>query len=534
LTVLGGGTLLYVSSKGITLYEDALSPHLPPQMREYAREYVNVTESAASTSYTYIQSLLASSPAPSSPSVHVPSKSDKSAAHTDSAAAFPSSSPSDAAQVSQTMESHAPVDVVSSAPESTDQTPSEHDHLDPSTSAAATALPTGEESSTDVHVSSIEPNLTPDASHSESTPSDTLSVPFETSSGQAQGYHEFDISPVSSNSVASTELSAPQSVAVTSGPSVAHVDTTSLATLEQLEELRTTIAALQQSHTELTEHYGQQTQMEAARIREIIRQYESNFQRYLSDLEQQHSAVQREQAHQYEALLQELRDEVSEALSLVSASARARHEERLQAVHATLAEMQTAEDTFKSLQRRSKDEKSIVVVARTCLLLQRHLSEHPSLPFDGLLSELQTNCKNLPQLDDIVRSIPIDVARHGLPSLDALRTEFDRTAAHARRATMTSPSSSLVDNIVAIFREKFTPEHRKIGLVTGTDNWSKLARANWYIRSGRVEAAISEIDSMEGQPRDLMNPFVQQAKDSVLVSQRLRFLSVAAANALSE
>ncbi|KAJ3159814.1 Formation of crista junctions protein 1 [Geranomyces michiganensis] len=124
---------------------------------------------------------------------------------------------------------------------------------------------------------------------------------------------------------------------------------------------------------------------------------------------------------------------------------------------------------------------------------------------------------SFPLVAAVAASIPADVARSGVPTIFQLEHRFRSTAAAVRSAQFMPPDGGPISHLASTALSKLA--FKKRGLVNGDDVEAVLARAEWYLGEGDVDAAAREMNQLKGWPRRLSADWLTGARQYLEVKQ---------------
>lgn len=105
-------------------------------------------------------------------------------------------------------------------------------------------------------------------------------------------------------------------------------------------------------------------------------------------------------------------------------------------------------------------------------------------------------------------------AREGIVSRDALKSEFRGLAGDIVSAKLKGEDVSFQDKLFA--RMDNFVQVRKTGMVEGEDTKAVVARAETLMNQGDIRAAITELEKLDGAPRETAQPFIDDAQARML------------------
>ncbi|KAJ3175011.1 Formation of crista junctions protein 1 [Geranomyces variabilis] len=124
---------------------------------------------------------------------------------------------------------------------------------------------------------------------------------------------------------------------------------------------------------------------------------------------------------------------------------------------------------------------------------------------------------SFPLVAAVAASIPADLARSGVPTLFQLEHRFRSTAAAVRSAQFMPTDGGPLSHIASTALSKLA--FKKRGLVNGDDVEAVLARAEWYLEEGDIDAAAREMNQLKGWPRRLSADWLKGARAYLEVKQ---------------
>eukprot|EP01133_Synstelium_polycarpum_P015319 gene15319-18148_t len=128
-------------------------------------------------------------------------------------------------------------------------------------------------------------------------------------------------------------------------------------------------------------------------------------------------------------------------------------------------------------------------------------------------------------LETIVGSLPQDIGRRGITTVEQLRKEFGNIATEARRVALLPNDQTFFGQALSTIASKLIVPEK--GMVAGNDTDSILARAEELLRQGQVSKAISEVESLGKQNQkmgDLTQEWIATAKDRVVIEDLVKVL----------
>ncbi|KAJ3174354.1 Formation of crista junctions protein 1 [Geranomyces variabilis] len=124
---------------------------------------------------------------------------------------------------------------------------------------------------------------------------------------------------------------------------------------------------------------------------------------------------------------------------------------------------------------------------------------------------------SFPLVAAVAASIPADLARSGVPTIFQLEHRFRSTAAAVRSAQFMPADGGPLSHLASTALSKLA--FKKRGLVNGDDVEAVLARAEWYLEEGDVDAAAREMNQLKGWPRRLSADWLKGARAYLEVKQ---------------
>lgn len=137
-------------------------------------------------------------------------------------------------------------------------------------------------------------------------------------------------------------------------------------------------------------------------------------------------------------------------------------------------------------------------------------------PFKPELDTLRSIAKDDELVATVLNAIPQAVTLNGIKKVTELSNDFQSLVNDALTASF-YVHNGLAGWLYAQTSNLFV--FREHGLVQGTTVNSKLARAEFYLEHGKLEQAVQELDTLEGEPRKVLENWLVNAKHRLLVQQ---------------
>ena len=141
-------------------------------------------------------------------------------------------------------------------------------------------------------------------------------------------------------------------------------------------------------------------------------------------------------------------------------------------------------------------------------------------PFEEDLALMQNMLgEDDPELQQAISKLA-PKASAGVLTPEGLKGEFKGLAGDIVVASLKGEDVSIQERAKARFNDVLSVE--KDGeLITGTDTQAKVARAQRYLDEGNIEAALGELQSLEGEASNAAQPFIQEA-ELTMIAQHLQ------------
>jgi len=194
-----------------------------------------------------------------------------------------------------------------------------------------------------------------------------------------------------------------------------------------------------------------------------------------------------------------------------------KHQERLAELDQLANQLKEHE---KILQQASAREK---LIHQTYQLQEayRALSQtvQQGRPFSAELDNVLKTSGEQDIVKQSIHSLPENVSKVGIPTVDQLRNDFKRVVPEGRRLELLRESK---DNswtkVLSVISAPTSGSEKS--LITG----DVFARAEFYLERGNVESALRELQELRGPSANLVEPWIYQAKQHLMTQQAIEIL----------
>eukprot|EP01084_Bolivina_argentea_P026826 49885_1 len=250
----------------------------------------------------------------------------------------------------------------------------------------------------------------------------------------------------------------------------------------------------------LNEEFIKQLQ---AKQYQVMTQYERAYEDKLAEKSQEMSKV--------------MADEVEKIEQRVAYESESRREE----IKSILSRLETLQRVVDSQGEADSESSNVHAIAAATLGLCERLDSRQSAGKE--IEALNRIGEKDELLKSILRSIPKERATSGCPTTYELTQRFNQVRNEGRRAAfvpenntgLLGQTTGLILSWLAIPRK---------GLVEGETAEVLLARAQFRVDRGDLQAAIGELSALKGLPRVTVSDWVEDAKSRLALDQTVRVL----------
>jgi len=140
-------------------------------------------------------------------------------------------------------------------------------------------------------------------------------------------------------------------------------------------------------------------------------------------------------------------------------------------------------------------------------------------PFSAELDNVLKTSGEQDIVKQSIHSLPENVSKVGIPTVDQLRNDFKRVVPEGRRLELLRESK---DNswtkVLSVISAPTSGSEKS--LITG----DVFARAEFYLERGNVESALRELQELRGPSANLVEPWIYQAKQHLMTQQAIEIL----------
>jgi hypothetical protein len=140
-------------------------------------------------------------------------------------------------------------------------------------------------------------------------------------------------------------------------------------------------------------------------------------------------------------------------------------------------------------------------------------------PFKPEIDEIMENFKDDELITTIIKTIPERIPLRGVLNHGQLTENFEKLKNDSLLASYIKPSNSLSTFIFSKIISFLIFEER--GNVSGDSVDAKLSRSQFYLNSGHLEKAISEVESLSPSSRLVLEDWLVKANNRLIVDQAL-------------
>lgn len=143
-------------------------------------------------------------------------------------------------------------------------------------------------------------------------------------------------------------------------------------------------------------------------------------------------------------------------------------------------------------------------------------------PLRAEIRALREFARNDPFIDSAIKTLPEDVVEKGAASVGQLQERFKTVKVVGRRAAMIPEGSGLVGQLFggALSYLIIPPG----GPIEGTSPDAVFSRADYALKAGDIEKAVSELKTLTGLPAEVSRDWIAAAEDRLAVEQTAKVI----------
>jgi myosin heavy subunit len=186
--------------------------------------------------------------------------------------------------------------------------------------------------------------------------------------------------------------------------------------------------------------------------------------------------------------------------------------ERIERLASMTYKVYSVEYAFNSNARYLNDSVSLQKLSLALYSLQYALRTNG--PFKPEIEVLKQVAQNDELVDAIVKSIPDELTKKGVPLLEDLQDRFSNSVKRRAIAASYAPQhGGLIGYLYSQLASAFIIEEK--GLVEGDHANARLARAEFYLKKRRLAECVDELEQASAQSEDvafILRDWIQEAK----------------------
>uniref|UniRef100_A0A7R9YBK3 MICOS complex subunit MIC60 n=1 Tax=Pinguiococcus pyrenoidosus TaxID=172671 RepID=A0A7R9YBK3_9STRA len=164
----------------------------------------------------------------------------------------------------------------------------------------------------------------------------------------------------------------------------------------------------------------------------------------------------------------------------------------------------------KALDAKSLEVHKITAAALS--LAQKFETNEPFLQEANTLARLSSSAG--PEISSLIEELPQDAMKKGIPTLPQLQYRFDRVKRAARHESNVPPEMpGFGGQIVASVTTFLTVPPK--GLVKGSGPEERLARAAYFVQTGELAKAASEVSGLTGRAKAAVQDWLNDAESRI-------------------
>lgn len=183
---------------------------------------------------------------------------------------------------------------------------------------------------------------------------------------------------------------------------------------------------------------------------------------------------------------------------------------------------------IKFYDEKSKRQAQLSTLVSRFLLLEQRIREHPTLPFQLYLDYFNEIAKSVPSIHQSVQHLPKNIAAEGVPTIEDLRAEFEKTSAKGRSISLAGRDPGFFDYALGYLKQKLSFN------LNDNEQIIILTNAKYHMEKDQLKLCIEELEKLEGKPREIMTPWIKKAHTRVLIQDSLNTISKDISSSLQE
>jgi len=247
----------------------------------------------------------------------------------------------------------------------------------------------------------------------------------------------------------------------------------------------------------------------AADMEQFKSREKEKYQKKILQLENDYLSQLEAEKAKLKANLNNIHDEFKKKLTELQSAISKEHSVRLEKVKHLLDSSQHQQlAQFALLEHVNEQEQNLSLALAALSTLRQ---ANCGVAFDRSLEQLKQFGSSDPVLQAVVNLVPPSVAKAGVPTLPKLQVQFVHTVEQAFLDSLMGQSPSIFSYLGSRVFYRFL--NRKRGLVDGITPEDRLARAEYYINAGDLEATINEVQAIDGPAAVTLTAWLTAAKE---------------------
>ena len=237
------------------------------------------------------------------------------------------------------------------------------------------------------------------------------------------------------------------------------------------------------------------------------RVHEQSIEELLEN-ENEHLELLSEVKEQYFKQLNQLKQETEVSLAKIEKQVARQHATRVEEQKELMAKLREHTNEQKKVNKEFQEGQSKVALSLAALSLLRRADS--GLEYNNSLDEMARCAKGDPLLMELVNAIPRGGDRGGVATVSQLQVEFSKIVDQAFYDTLMGQEASLW-----AYAKSRVVGHtlvRKRGFMVGATREEVLARGEYYLGEGELEACIEELEKVDGPAKVTLANWVFEAK----------------------